>query len=63
MEFSTRSQALSPERVEKPPMFRGRSCVGARNSDVRGQIKENRFGQPPATLIDAKKGKIESGIL
>jgi hypothetical protein len=44
-------------------MFRGRSCVGARNSDVRGQIKENRFGQPPATLIDAKKGKIESGIL
>jgi hypothetical protein len=38
MEFSTRSQALSPERAETPPMFRGRNCVGARNHRERGIV-------------------------
>ena len=35
MEFSTRSQALSPERAETPPMFQGRDWVGARNNRER----------------------------
>jgi hypothetical protein len=44
-------------------MFRGRNCVGARNSDVRGQIKENRFGQPLATLIATKREDREPDIV
>jgi hypothetical protein len=62
MDLSTRSQALSPERAETPPMFRSRDRRAIRLLDQRGAV--TRFGDivetGPTTADNNKKLK---GIL